>query len=483
MKTIRHQLTKKLLLSFGVLLGLGLLSVYLSMRTALVKQFDATLFAKATAITTVTKQRTARIDVEFSDRFMREFEEQGRDFFQMWRADGESIKRSESLDKANLPRNFGSFEKPRFWNLSFQPGIPLRAVGFGFAPRIPREDRATAKPSELFLVVASDRRELDKTLATLGLVLGGFGALLLVVTGLVVSWVLRRELVPLKTLADQAARIDADSLAIRFPTELLPAELTPITERLNDLLARLERSFERERRFSADVAHELRTPIAELRSLAELALKWPEARSPDTDDEVLAVALQMEGIVTRLLALLRSERGQMSVATERVALAPLVERLWRPYQDGAASRSLNVSFDLPKDATIQTDPVLLHSILANLLENAMEYTPQGGKVCLRGELNGGKYQLLVSNTVQHLSSADVSHFFDRFWRKDAARSGTEHSGLGLPLARAFARALGGDLVAALDGDSQLTLTLSGPTVAAGVRTSLPDRELSSARDV
>jgi signal transduction histidine kinase len=81
---------------------------------------------------------------------------------------------------------------------------------------------------------------------------------------------------PLNQLANQAASITADSLATRFPTEIWPGELTPISSRLNDLLERLEQSFERERRFSADLAHELRTPIAELRSLAELALKWPE---------------------------------------------------------------------------------------------------------------------------------------------------------------------------------------------------------------
>jgi signal transduction histidine kinase len=206
----------------------------------------------------------------------------------------------------------------------------------------------------------------------------------------------------------------------------------------------------------------LRTPIAELRSLAELSLKWPEARSPEADGEVLAVALQMEGIVTRLLALLRSERGQLNVVTENVELAPMVEKLVRQRQDSAARQSLDVTFDIPKGSPIQTDPVLLRSILANLLDNAIEYTPAGGKICLEGGVNGKTFQVRLSNSVEHLSREDVSRFFDRFWRKDAARSSAEHSGLGLPLARAFARALGGDLVATLDEQSRLTLTLTGP---------------------
>ena len=128
--------------------------------------------------------------------------------------------------------------------------------------------------------MASVRRELDRTLATLQLVLAGSGLLLLAATALVVPRVLRRELKPLQSLAAEAARIDAASLSARFATEGLPGELAPIAARLNELLARLEDSFERERRFSSDVAHEFRTPVAELRSLAELAIKLPDTRAP-----------------------------------------------------------------------------------------------------------------------------------------------------------------------------------------------------------
>ena len=158
--------------------------------------------------------------------------------------------------------------------------------------------------SEAILVVASDRDDLDEALAALALALLGCGAALLAVTIVIVPRLLRRELAPLNELAERAAHVNADSLATRFPSDGLPGELAPISGRLNDLLARLEQAFERERQFGADLAHELRTPIAELRSLAEVALKWPDAREATTDRETLAIALQMEGIVTRLLALL-----------------------------------------------------------------------------------------------------------------------------------------------------------------------------------
>jgi two-component system sensor histidine kinase QseC len=297
-------------------------------------------------------------------------------------------------------------------------------------------------------------------------VLTGCGVLLLAATALLVPRVLRGELTPLNELADQAARVNADSLAMRFPTDSMPAELRPIGSRLNDLLARLEQSFERERRFSADLAHELRTPIAELRSLTELALKWPDAREAETDREVLAVAMQMEGIVTRLLALLRSERGQLPVTLERVALAPLVENVWRTFAKRAVSKRLKVVREVPENAEFETDPVLARSILTNLVDNAIEYTPVGGMVRVEGEVGTRQIKLRVSNAVENLTSEDLPKLFDRFWRKDLARSGNEHSGLGLPLARAFARALGGELAASLDGQSRLTLTFSSGAAVA-----------------
>ena len=461
MKTIRQQLTRKLLLGFALLLGIGGFGVYFSTRAALLKQFDATLRAKATAISTVTEQRGNRVEVEFNDRFMREFGERvATDFFEVWLNDGTTLRRSESLGASDLPSLSGTLDKPKFWNLALPSEFAGRAIGFKFLPRVVRQERLSTPPSELLLVVASDRRGLDRTLATMGCMLFGCGGLLLAATALLVPRVLRGELAPLNELADQAARVNADSLTERFPTNSMPAELRPISSRLNDLLGRLQEAFERERRFSADLAHELRTPIAELRSLAELALKWPEAREAEADREVLAIALQMEGIVTRLLALLRSERGQLPVAMERIGLASLVENVWRTFAKQAASKQLKVAREVSENAEVETDPVLARSILANLLDNAIEYTPVGGMVRVEGEVDARQIKLRVSNTVENLTAEDLPKLFDRFWRKDLARPGNEHSGLGLPLARAFASALGGELTAALDGQSRLTLTFS-----------------------
>ncbi|HXI84623.1 MAG TPA: ATP-binding protein [Verrucomicrobiae bacterium] len=463
MRTIRRQLTWKLLVAFSLPLVFGGIAVLLSTRAALLEEFDTALRTRALAIMTATRQSGGRVDVEVNDSIMRESDEEDTaGFFQMWRSDGTTLKRSASAPVSRLPSRLGTLDRPKFWDLTLPSGAAGRAIGIKFTPQTSQEEHPTSASNEVILVVASDRGELNETLMTLAFALLGCGAGLLVITFVVVPRLLRRELAPLDALADRATRINADSLATRFPTASLPGELTPISTRLNDLLARLQQSFERERRFSADLAHELRTPIAELRTLAEVALKWPETREAATDREALAIAVQMEGVVTRLLALLRNERAQLPVLTERVHLTPLIENVWRPFAERAAGKQLKVTRTVADEAEVETDPVLLRSILTNLMDNAVEYTPHGGTVRVEADVRTTQFTLQMSNSCRDLTSDDVSHFSERFWRKDGARSDPEHSGLGLSLVKAFTERLGFQLEVRLVDPSTLSITVSGP---------------------
>jgi signal transduction histidine kinase len=459
MKTIRRQLTRKLLLTVGVLLGAGGFTVYFCARAALQVEFDAALRAKAQALATLTGQKGSGPEMDFSDEHMRGFEERGAEFFELWDTESRTVERSRSLRDGHLPRRHGTLEKPVFWNLTLPEGQRCRAVGFEFRPQDSDDEAAKGSFPDAVLVVASVRRELDRTLATLQLVLAGSGLLLLAATALVVPRVLRRELKPLQTLAAEAAGIDAATLSARFATEGLPGELAPIAARLNELLARLEDSFERERRFSSDVAHEFRTPVAELRSLAELAIKLPDTRAADADHETLAIALHLESILTRLLALARGERGGLAVQRERVELAALVRGVCDPFREKAAARGLDFKVNAPASAQVETDPVLLRSILTNLVDNALAYTPRGGAVEVEAGADNGRLTLHVVNTADDLEEGDLPRLFERFWRKDAARTGDGHTGLGLSLARTFAGAIGCELSATLVGPGLLEVTL------------------------
>src|SRR5262249_22788700 len=154
-------------------------------------------------------------------------------------------------------------------------------------------------------------------------------------------------------------------LGQRFPAGEMPDELRPICEGLNALLGRLERSFARERRFGSDLAHELLTPLAELRVLHEAALKWPDTSGPDTHRRSLDVLLRMEDLATRLLDLARAENGCLQAEREPVDLAKLVTTVWQPFAGVARERRLEIALSGPEPSPLISDTALLRTVLQN----------------------------------------------------------------------------------------------------------------------
>lgn len=467
MSSIQRTLALVLLLGFGLLLGLGGGLIYFLVQDALIERFDAKLRVEALTIITYTEQEHDKVDVDFTDRYIREFDDEvATQFFQVWHPKGKTIERSDSLEDADLPRpaQFGTLDRPRYLDLQLDDGRDLRAIALGFVPHSAnREGRHYNPGLNVELVVAALRGELDQTLAALRVRFFGAGAVAVAGALALVLFALRRGLAPLRQVADQAAGIDASTLRTRIPTEGLPVELVPICERLNELLARLEASFERERRFSADVAHELRTPIAELRSLSEVALKWP----PDAVDsqqgyeETLSIACRMEALVNALQTIARSESGNTSVNSVLIRLPAFLHQAWESFAPVAQKRGLQVEFDLSHGSRVFSDPVLLTAAVSNLFANAVEYTPSGGTIRVLTTESAGRVTLEVRNAVNNLQPGDVARLFDRFWRKDSSRTDARHSGLGLSLVRAITRTLAAEVSAELLDASTLAVRIDG----------------------
>jgi signal transduction histidine kinase len=465
MTSLRRRLTVGLMLGIASLLGLGGALVFLAARHYLYHEFDAHLRTRVLSMAALAKPARGGAEMELPLQLHPLQEEaQFVAHYQFFDSHGRSLAKSPALQGAELPPRFGSLSVPEIWNLALPDGTPARAMGVQFAARPPlKETKSTATNAvALGLVVAADRTHLDRDLHALVFILLGVGGLSLAASLLMTSLMLRNCMTPLQQLAGQTSAIDASTLATRFPTDHLPAELAPIAHCLNSLLARLHGSFERERRFSADLAHELRTPIAGLRTTAEVALKFHSASDPQPMRDVLEIAGEMEAMVTHLLALARSEQRTLPLQPQSVALAPLLAALWQPLRDKASARRLAVVFEVPEEARLETDPALLRGILSNLLRNAVDYTPVAGQCRVVFTQQGCQFSLVVANAVDNLDLSDLPHLFGRFWRKDKARSDAEHTGLGLSLAKSFAELLGFELTAALQGSSTLALSLQGP---------------------
>jgi signal transduction histidine kinase len=452
MRSIRSRLTLMLMAGLVAIVTLGVGLLYPTVRETLIREFDHAQLAKLRTLITLPEPGRHGINLGFTQRILPEYQPREKaEYFQVWLHDGSTLARSPSLGAHNLPARFGTEAAPLFFDIRLPDGSPGRAVGMGFStantgPATARTGvRDETDPFTLGIVLARDTRRLNRVLARLlgGVVLGG--AALIILMAVMVRTATRAGLRPLKELAQKVRSIQVDSPGLPLIADRhRPEELQPVVEQLQSLIQRVQSAIERERRFTANAAHELMTPIAEIRSLAEAAALWsndPEATAQLATD-VLEIGRQMEHLVTNLLALTRAEARVAVLQIESLDFIGLLRRLLDGFSDRIASKNIRLECDLPAQAPIRSDRILLQSILYNLLDNAVEYCPANGTIACHVRSTPEDMELRIGNTALDLPAGDLEHVFEPLWRNEAARSDRSHSGLGLSLARAFSRSLG-----------------------------------------
>jgi heavy metal sensor kinase len=286
------------------------------------------------------------------------------------------------------------------------------------------------------------------------------------------GWFLaRRALSPVDAMVEAARRIEAEDLTRRIPALSSGDELGRLAAVLNDMLARLERSFGATRQFSADAAHELRTPLTILKGEIEVALKSPEA--PAEIRQALVSCLEeverLNSLVEDLLLMARMEGNALSARPTRVNLAQVLEDV-APALSELAARAGNSCTVFPAPPLwIEGYDTLLFRLVFNLAENAIKYTPAGGKIDVSLRLQNGSAVLEVKDNGPGIAAEALEHIFDRFYRGDPAREGNG-TGLGLALVRSIVELHQGQIrVSSTLGEGscfQVTLPLAaGPAAA------------------
>lgn len=267
------------------------------------------------------------------------------------------------------------------------------------------------------------------------------------------GWLLaRHSLEPMVTMRERAAGIGATSLGDRLPIKNPADEVGQLAAVINDLLARLEHAFARQRQFMADASHELRTPVAVVQHEASLALSRPH-RNPEEYEDSLSIVRdagrRMRLIVDDLFLLASADAGEVPMRHEPLYLDEVVADCARVVRALAQSRGITVSLDLPEEAPFTGDEALLHRLVLNLLDNAIKYSPAGAGVTLRLSVASEQYRLEVADTGRGIPAEMQAHIFERFVRADAARTHddthTSGAGLGLSIARWIAGAHCGEL--------------------------------------
>lgn len=262
------------------------------------------------------------------------------------------------------------------------------------------------------------------------------------------GWLLVRSgLRPLREVTQVAASVSAKSLRERIPDDSTPAELQQLVQAFNAMLARLEDAFVRLSNFSADIAHELRTPLSNLMTHTEVALTRGRSLEQYQDNlhSNLEELQRMSRMIDDMLFLAKADNGLIVPDAKPVALEQLCTQLLDYYQLPADERG--VRFELTGAGTIQGDLAMLRRALSNLLSNALRYTPDGELVSVTIERRAECVTLAVTNPGVTIAAEHLERLFDRFYRVDPARreGSPSNAGLGLAITRSIIQAHRGDI--------------------------------------
>ena len=461
-------------LLMGIIGGMVLLLIvfstiiYMVIRRALINQFDASLAATARILAASVEQDDEKIELELDFEKMPEFQRTQRPaYYQLWRQDGTVAARSPSLGTEDISRLDALLDEPVFQALQMKTGQPGRAVSLKFKLGIENRDanQLPAEQQTLTLVAARDTGDLQYNLQLLRWLLLSASLGTATLSLLVAAFVVRQGLSPLNSLAAEIASISENNLTARIGTEQMPAEVLPIRKKLNDLLARLEASFNRERRFTADVAHELRTPLAGIRSILEVTLARlrNENEYQASLSDCLEISKNMQATVNNLLTLARIDAHQMTFRRDRILLAELVDSSWRTFSDRAHQRIIVFENRIPVEMTCESDTDSLSMVLSNLMDNAVEYTNEAGQIWTTARRTDVSVEFTIANTGCQLNNEQASQVFDCFWRGDPSRTDADaHCGLGLALVQKLVEALGGCANVEVLNGGIFTLRLSIP---------------------
>jgi heavy metal sensor kinase len=270
----------------------------------------------------------------------------------------------------------------------------------------------------------------------------------------------RRALAPIERMTNHARTITAERLNDRLPIDNPDDEMGRLAAVFNETLGRLEQSFDQMRRFTADVSHQLRTPLTAIRSVGEVGLRAGRRDEPSyraVIGSMLEETDRLAILVDRLLTLSRAETNQDTLSAESVNLVELAHDVVGHLGVLAEEKGQSISVDASGTPTAVADRLVLRQALINLVDNAIKFTPIGGQVSIRVSGSNGIALVDVSDTGPGIPAKAHERIFDRFYRAEEAGTGT---GLGLSIAKGAVEASGGHLTLASSGPEGTTFRIT-----------------------
>jgi len=466
--SIRNRLIAIVVLS-QVLLAGGLLitGTYYTERH-LLSTLDTAMQARAMSIAALVRYtEDATGNVYFDDSLTpSSIDPSHPDLFAVWSQNSGLLVRSP-----NWPSALDiSPEGKEHWRFK-SAHVHYRGLRVSQVPVLDREEGAAFHPQTLTIFYAAPLNQLDQQVKAAGLSIAVWSAFLLGVSVLLALWGIRRGLQPLQQLADRAALVSTQDWQLHAPEAAeRTTELRPLTQSMTKMLARLERSFVQQREFLGNAAHELKTPVAVLKSTLQSLLQRPRSSAEYQQgmEHALEDVERLEKLLQWMLRLARAEqwahgalRRDLSTIDIGATCEEAVERARQFANERGASVVLSKNGPIP----LRADPEDLQLVWSNLLENAVRYSPQGSSVEMTiACANGGPARITVQDHGPGIPADELPQIFERFYRGDPSRTrATGGFGLGLAIAKALVEAYGGTITAESAPGQGTCMTVELPT--------------------
>jgi signal transduction histidine kinase len=435
------------LLLIALLIALGVIVA----RTELLAAFDEGLRSKALSIRALVRyDEDQPTELVFDTSGLPPSADPAHaDTFMVYLANGELFARSPNW--AGLPANtrYSQNEFARFR----ENGIPFRALVLKNVEILDREEDSTGPPARITVIYAASLLAVRSQVFRVGLYSGAAGVLLLLPMSWLTVWAVRKSLNPLRDLASRAGQISVRQWSFDAPLEAqVTPELAPLTAALETLVLRLRDSFARQRQFTGDLAHELKTSVAIIKSSAQVLLQNPRPAEEYRAglDGLVGDCDRLESLVEKILRLARTEQSSEEGTRNNLNVTDLVSTCEAAISRvGALATAKQVGIKLEAKSKIQLriDPEDLELIWVNLLDNAVRHSESGSQVTMKIESPSANIvSVSVKDTGEGIAPTDVPHVFERFRRGETARA--RHSGgfgLGLAICKAIVEAYGGKI--------------------------------------
>lgn len=417
------------------------------------KKYDESLISKIELMQTLTEFDEDGLEFEFADEYMTKYStEIEPEYFQIWTNDHSFLEKSKSLGQDLLPEIGLSVGKKKLSDIILPDKRLGRIVYVSFYPKYdePEDqdnkdrrnidiDMPPPSPPLVTIAVAQERESLERMIVNVRLIFLIILILLPIALSTIVWFSLKKGMSPLNELSNKIITIDFENEGSYVRLDSAPKELHSVVSKFNLLLDNVRKSIDKEKQFSSNCAHELRTPIAEIRTIAEVTLIGTETREnlATALNKIVSVSGRMEVIVNSLLTISKNEQSKVPVIYELVDIDCLVKECIHSLSALIANKKLNFKIDFRGNHEVMSSKIEMTQIIINLISNAVIHSTARTSIELSWKCHENQFQFMLENTASEISNIEVDKLFQRFWKSDTSRTNSSNTGIGLSLVKVY----------------------------------------------